>query len=339
MSNNSCSCQQNPPVVIPPVSPFVCPDECCAQILASTCLIYDGPDIPAFGITTNQSLTQVVQNLAFGLGGEGGPSPLYQGPQYSTVTVNNIPAGTYIYGMSYDQLLSNIYAPYIHPTFSSFSMNQSVNVLVGTVISGTKTFTATYNNIGNVVPNSLKIINNDTQVVLAENLPISTVNLNIGSYTSNVASSLSFKGIALKTLNNDPFESELFTINWMHQVFVGQSNVEVLNSDDALTLTIYNDLKNDSAGIYTMTMPINTTSYKYFCFPDEFGSPLEIKDFNTGIAISLADSSANSFYNLIDSSGFPYGILYINVSNSITVPYRVYRSYYKLGGTYKIVIK
>jgi hypothetical protein len=53
MSNNSCSCQQNPPVVIPPVSPFVCPDECCTQILASTCLIYDGPDIPAFGITTN----------------------------------------------------------------------------------------------------------------------------------------------------------------------------------------------------------------------------------------------------------------------------------------------
>ena len=338
MSNNSCSCQQNPPVVIPPVSPFVCPDECCTQILASTCLIYDGPDIPAFGITTNQSLTQVVQNLAFGLGGDGGPSPLYQGPPYSTVTVNNIPAGTYIYGMSYDQLLGNIYAPYIHPTFTSFTMNQTVNVLVGTIVSGTKTFTATYSNIQNIVPNSLEIIQENTQNILGSNLPLSSVNINIGTNVFNTAASVSWKGKVTKTLNYGYLFSNLFTVNWMYKVFVGQSNDEIMIPEELSNLTVFNDLKSNNTGVYTFTMPGNSISYKYFCFPDAHGSPADFKDFINAFKIAMADHTANPFYNTVDSSGFSYGLLNVEFPNSVSVPYRVYRTYYKLGGTYKIIV-
>ncbi len=338
MANNSCSCQQNPPVVIPPVSPFVCPDECCTQVLASTCLIYDGPDIPAFGITTNQSLTQVVQNLAFGLGGDGGPSPLYQGPPYSTVNVNNIPAGTYIYGMSYDQLLGNIYAPYIHPTFNSFTMNQTVNVLVGTVVSGTKVFTATYTNIGNVVPNSLKITEQNSQTILGSDLPLTSVNLNIGSHISNVAASISWKGTATKTLNYGTFDSNLFTVNWMYKVFAGQLTTPTPDVNNISLFTVYNDLKSNYNGVYNFVATHPTLSYRYFCFPDAFGSPSMFKDFETNFEVGMADASTDEFYNNIDSSGNSYGLVTLTFNDTAYVPYRVYRTYYPLGGAIKIIV-
>jgi hypothetical protein len=339
MPTNSCSCQQNPPVVIPPVSPFVCPDECCAEILASTCLIYDGPPIPAFGITTNQSLTQVIQNLAFGSGGEGGPSPLYQGPEYSTVDVENMPAGTYIYGMSYDQLFGNIYAPYVHPNFLSFIiLNQIQNVLVGTNVSGTKTFLASYSTLPNVAPNTLQIINQNTQSILGSNLPLQNININIGDNVLYGPGTISWKGKATNT-NNEIFESNLFTIRWMYNIYVGQSAGETLGQLDLNTLSVFNGLKENNQGTYTFVSSGQSISYKYFCFPDAYGSVNTFEDSVTGFAIALADATADPFYNQIDNFGNPYGILYVSLSEDVLdVPYRIYRTYYKLGGTYTITV-
>jgi len=338
MPTNSCSCQQNPSVVIPPVSPFVCPDECCAEILASTCLVYDGPPIPAFGITTNQSLTQVIQNLAFGSGGEGGPSPIYQGPPYSTVTVQNFPAGTYIYGMSYDQLLGNIYAPYVHPAFTSFTMNQTVNVLVGTIVSGTKTFTATYSNIQNIVPNSLEIIQENNQTILGSNLPLSSININIGSHVFTFATSLSWQGRATKTLNYGYLNSNLFTVRWMYKVFAGQLTEAVLDPDFVAAFSVFNDLKSNFSGIYNFVETQPTLTYRYFCFPDAFGAPSQFKDYDTNFEVAMADTSTNAFYNNVDTSGNSYGLIELDFPNAVNIPYRVYRTYYPLGGAIKIIV-
>lgn len=340
MSNNSCSCQQNPPVVIPPVSPFVCPDECCAEILASTCLVYDGPPIPAFGITTNQSLTQVIQNLAFGSGGEGGPSPIYQGPSPSTITVNDIPLGTDIYGYSYDQLFGNIYAPYVHPTFNNFVItNEIQNVIVGTTVSGTKPFFATYNNIANVTPNTLKIKSENNNVILASNLPLSGANVNIGSVTLITPGSWSWRGIATKTLNYGDFQSNLFTINWMYKKYIGHNQFETIDENLMMLLNIFNDLSANNQGTHYFPSYIvgDNLTYKYLCFPNAFGSPSSIKD-ALGYNIPMATISQNSFYEF-EENGYYYGIINHTIPNVGEVPYRVYRTYNKYGGEIEITVE
>ena len=55
--------------------------------------------------------------------GGGGGSNIYTGASPSTVTVENIPAGTVITGYTYDQLLGNIYAPYTSPTIAFVSLS------------------------------------------------------------------------------------------------------------------------------------------------------------------------------------------------------------------------
>jgi hypothetical protein len=340
MATNSCSCQQNPPVVIPPVSPFVCPDECCTQILASTCLIYDGPDIPAFGITTNQSLTQVVQNLALGLGGEEGPSPIYQGDSPSTITVNDIPTGTNIYGYSYDQLFENIYAPFVHPSFASFGItNQVQNVEVGTLVSGTKPFFATYNTIGNVLANTLKIKSVNNNLILASNLPLVGANVNIGNIQLTTPGSWSWRGIATKINNNGDFESETFTINWMYNKYVGHLQYETINEDLMVLLNVFNGLSSSVSGTHYFPTYIvdGNLTYKYLCFPDALGSPNSIKD-ALGYSVPMATVSQNSFFQY-QENGYYYGIVNHTIENVGVIPYRVYRTYNKYGGDIQITVE
>jgi hypothetical protein len=324
------------------VSPFVCPDECCTPILASTCLIYDGPDIPAFGITTNQSLTQVVQNLAFGLGGEGGPSPIYQGDSPSTVTVNDIPTGTNIYGYSYDQLFENIYAPFVHPTFESFGItNQVQNVEVGTLVSGTKPFFATYNNIWNVVNNSLNIFKGTptNEILIGSSLPLLNVNLDIGQNQFSTPNEIYFKGVCQKT-NGQIFNSDIFIISWMYKIYIGQSTSETLTAEQIVQLNIYNGLSSDFKGTYEFPELSNDYpgEYKFFCWPDSYGSPLGFDDQVTMFNIGMAGNQLEPSFQY-QQNGLYYSIVNIPIENVGAVPYRVYRTYNKLSGNIKITIK
>lgn len=66
----------------------------------------------------------------FGFGGGTGGSTtqnVYRGASPSTVTVNDIPAGTAIYGDTYDTLFQNIYAPYTAPTIALVSLTPLVS--------------------------------------------------------------------------------------------------------------------------------------------------------------------------------------------------------------------
>ena len=51
----------------------------------------------------------------------------YGGPSPSTVTVQNIPAGTILLGLTYDDLLGNIYAPYNAPSISVLTVTPTLN--------------------------------------------------------------------------------------------------------------------------------------------------------------------------------------------------------------------
>lgn len=75
-------------------------------------------------------------------GGSGGGSSTYAGASPTTITVGGLPSGSAISGNTYDAIIQSIVAPYVNPSFSSFSVSgQATTVEVGTTLSGSKTFT------------------------------------------------------------------------------------------------------------------------------------------------------------------------------------------------------
>ena len=70
----------------------------------------------------------------------GGGSSTYAGNSPTTVTVGGLASGNAISGMSYDDILQAILAPYVNPIFNSFSVSNAQTVEVGTTLSGSKTF-------------------------------------------------------------------------------------------------------------------------------------------------------------------------------------------------------
>jgi len=75
----------------------------------------------------------------------------------ATCTVGGITAGAVLTGQTLEYLLQEILTPYIEPTFSSFAVNITSPMEVGTALSGTKTFTWGTTTCDNVTSNSIGI--------------------------------------------------------------------------------------------------------------------------------------------------------------------------------------
>jgi len=82
---------------------------------------------------------------------------IYTSNSPATCTVGGITAGTVLTGQTLEYLMQEILAPYIEPTFTSFAVNVTSPMEVGTALSGTKTFTWATSTSGNVASNSIGI--------------------------------------------------------------------------------------------------------------------------------------------------------------------------------------
>lgn len=81
----------------------------------------------------------------------------YSSNSPSTCTVGGITVGTTLTGKTMECLMQDMLAPYIEPTFSSFAVNITSPMEVGTALGGTKTFTWSTSTSGNVASNSIEI--------------------------------------------------------------------------------------------------------------------------------------------------------------------------------------
>ena len=97
--------------------------------------------------------TQIVdkQYVDFKASGASGTT-IYNLQTPATTTVGGITAGYVLTGKSSNCLLKEILTPYQSPAFSTFTNNVSTPVEVGTVISGSKSFSWTFTNGTNVCP-------------------------------------------------------------------------------------------------------------------------------------------------------------------------------------------
>ena len=268
------------------------------------------------------------------LTGGGGAAPEYVGTSPTTVTVGGLPAGSAISGETLSMVLQQILVPYINPSFSSFSMSgQATAVEVGTTLSGSKSFTFGFNTIANVIANTMTIYDVTANVALATGLPLtSPQSATIATVTNTSPSSYSWCGVATATSTNT-FYSGNFTVNWLYRMYWGDSTTANLAASDILALSS-NSLTSGFAGTYSFA----AGGYKFFSWPDSFGSPTATTGFkDTSNGLPMAMAPADSYFTNTQN-GWSYALVSVTNSLSVTTNYRVYRTQNVLGGAYTIAV-
>lgn len=254
----------------------------------------------------------------------------------STVTVGGLSSGTVLTGKTVQEILELILAPYIPPTFTSFSISsQSQSLEVGDSVSGVKSFNWSTSNPGNVAVNSVAIRDITNSVLLGSGLANDgSESLNVGTVSYNTPNSNSWRAEATNTQSN-LFLSSLFSVNWYYRLFYGTSPNATLN-EAGIEALLNNPLQSNKNGTYSFL----AGDYKYFAWPDSFGSPVAtngFRDANTNFPISMATSAQDPFYSNTQN-GWSYGLVSVTNSFGINTNYRVYRSENILGGSISIIV-
>ena len=113
-------------------------------------------------------------------------STVYDLSSPSTVEVGGIPVDTTLTGKTSNQLLEEMLTPYQTPTFSSFSSEMSTPVEMGTVLTGSKQFTWSFTDSGNVAASTMCIIDVTGAAPIATNISTtSPQSADIGTVTFN----------------------------------------------------------------------------------------------------------------------------------------------------------
>jgi hypothetical protein len=266
--------------------------------------------------------------------GINGGSSVYTGASPSTVTVGGLIAGTVLTGLTDQEILEDILVPYLPPSFSSFAMSQTNPVEVGTTVSGSKSFTFGLNQVANVAANSLSITDVTAAAVILSGAAItSPQSAPIGSIQKNSPGSNQWKGTIVDT-HAVSHNSTVYTLSWLYREFYGTSANATLTGANIIALA-----NSPLASNYAGTFAFVASNYKYFAFPDSFGSPTAttgFKDTSTGLAVSMADVGDDAAYSNVQN-GWYYAIVSVT-SNGVTSNYRVYRTKNILGSSINIQV-
>ena len=291
---------------------------------AATLIDFTGAGVTASNVGGNVTVT-------IPGGGAGGP---YAGASPTTLTVGGITSGSAIFGQTYDQLWQSLLVPFIAPAFSSFSISgQSQSVEVGTTITGLKTFTWSFSNVANVTANTMAILDITGATTLASGISIvSPYSVSVGSITRTTAGSYNWQGKATN-IQSTVFFSSYFSVNWYFRKYYGTSASETLTEVQIESLA-NNSLSSTLVGTYSFADTGPT--YKYFCWPDSFGSPTAGPYPNGfisgGLGASMASSIQNVFYSNVQN-GWSYGLVSVTNALGVATNYRVYRTLNTLGAS------
>jgi len=127
---------------------------------------------------------------------------IYTSNSPATCTVGGIVAGTALTGKTLQLLLQDILAPYIEPTFSSFAVNITSPIEVGTALSGTKSFTWSTTTSANVASNSIGICQVGGSLLGSGLANDGSENLSIGTLSNTVPTTYTWQITGCSTQDN-----------------------------------------------------------------------------------------------------------------------------------------
>jgi hypothetical protein len=243
-----------------------------------------------------------------GIDGTTGAS-IYDGASPTTVKAGGLEVGSDIANKTFSQIIESIVAPFVAPAFSAFSISsQATTVESGTTISGNKTFTIGFSQIGNITPASLEISDSTTNTILGSDLSVSAnATLNIGSVLISGNLTVHRWRAKATNVNNTLFSSTEFAITSKYKQFFGAATPPTTSSQvRALAGSNFVD------GQTNFIISILTNDY---C--------IAIPDTKSITSIISANTREELFY----SGGFvqsPTRIMVADASGTNQVSYKVY---------------
>jgi hypothetical protein len=247
-------------------------------------------------------------------------------------TIGGIAAGSTFSNQTMQQMWDALLYPYQAPAFSSFSMSgQSTTVEVGTSISGTKTFSWSTSNSTNVQANSISIVDITNSTTLATGLSNDGTEsiLLPSAVIKNSAVSNTWRITGTNSVASN--FSANFVVNWYWKIYYGTSSNTTLSEAQIEALT-NGVLRNGITGSFSFA----AGDYKYFSYPDAYGSINTIKDAATLLNVAMASNVDDAFFSN-SANGIYYGLVAVTNVNGVSTNYRVYRTKNILGGSITII--
>lgn len=251
--------------------------------------------------------------------------------------LGGIPAGSTFLNQTMQQMFDMLLYPYQAPAFTSFIISgQTVALEAGaSVTGGVRTFTWGTSNPTNIQTNSIAIKDVTTPTTLASGLADDgTESVNIGG-AKTIAGSGSYQWSIEATDTQSTIFSRLFTVTWQFRRFIG-TNASAVLTEAQIEALVTNQLASSFAGTYSMA----AGDYKYFSWPDGFGSPTAgngFRDASNGFNIDMASVADNGAYSNVQN-GWSYALISVTNGFGVNVNYRLYRSRFTLAGAITIIV-
>lgn len=248
-------------------------------------------------------------------------------------TIGGIAAGSTFSNQTMQQMWDALLYPYQAPAFSSFSISgQSTTVEVGTSISGTKTFNWSTTNSANIQANTIGIVDITNSTTLATGLANDGTEsiLLPSAVIKNSAASNTWRITGTNSVASN-FTAD-FVVNWYWKIYYGTSSNTTL-SEAQIEALANASLTNSITGSFSFV----GGNYKYFSYPDVYGSINTIKDATTSLNVAMASSVDDAFFSN-SANGIYYGIVSVTNTNGVSTNYRVYRTKNILGGSITFII-
>lgn len=294
----------------------------------------EGP-VPS-GITTGITYFMVYNGDSFQLfdTDPSSSSPvLYTNPAPVPVTIGGIVAGSTFSATTMQEMWDLLLYPYLNPAFSSFSIaGQTTTLEVGnSIVGGSKTFNWNTTFSGNIIPNTVKIKNVNTNSIIST--PASgiandgTEVISISTVTRTTAGNQRWT-IYARTVRNINI-ARSFTVNWYNRIYYGTSSATTLTANQITGLT--STLLTNSA---IRTYDLDAGNYKYICIPTAITNPTLFKDASTNLTVAMAGPSEG--YTTLNNGYYVDQVVVTNAFG-LNVTYDVYRSKNILGGVLSII--
>jgi hypothetical protein len=273
------------------------------NITASTSDTVYGVNFNASGkiFSGGTDLGTIISSISSGTGTTSNNPPIYTGASATTVTVNQIPLGTNISGVSLSYLLENIYAPFIAPTFSAFAITgQATTVEAGTTItSGSKTFTWSTTTPANINSNTIIIKDQTANITLASGLANDgTENVVISATTLSGITSQVYRILATPSQGSQIQRD--FTINSFYKEFYGPTSG--VPTDSITTRSLPSSRFTNSGNVFTLAT--GTVEKIFVVVLPTAKTIVSIIDTNTNVDLTASFILTN--FNVNDIGGNPY---------------------------------
>lgn len=294
----------------------------------------EGP-VPS-GITTGITYFMVYDGTEMQLFDEN-PAPtspiLYTNLAPVPTTIGGVVAGMTFSGATMQQMFDTLLYPYMNPTFNTFSIvGQTASLEVGaTIAGGARTFSWGTTYSANILPNTIKIRNLNTGVIIST--PATGIAndgsevISIASVTRTTSGTQTWRIEA--TTNRSLVISRNFAVTWYNRIYFGTSTATTLTASAITGLT--SSLLTTSA-LRTYNMPAG--GYKYICIPTALANPSLFRDASTNLTVAMAGPSDG--YNILNNGYYVQQVVVTNAFG-VNITYDVYRTKNTLGGAINII--